>query len=456
MDAKPVVLVVEDDKAMRMLLEEELRAGGYEVRSEEEGQAALRVLDEAHVDLVVTDLMMPGMKGDELLGAIRSRTAEIPVVIITAFGSIAAAVDAMKAGAYHFLPKPFRMEELLEILDAALRERSLLMELAEFRRGGARGESEIVAESPAMRRVLDLVERAAPAEVPVLILGESGTGKEIVARALHRGNTGRRGPFVAVSCAAIPETLLESQLFGYRRGAFTDAREDRRGLFQEAENGTLLLDEIGDMPLLLQAKLLRALQEKEVHALGAPAPVPVDVRILAATRHELDALVKEGRFREDLLYRLNVITVRIPPLRERPEDVLPLLAYFLEKQSKRLGRASRGFSAAALELLRGYHWPGNVRELENLVERVLVLSRGATVGVEDLPDSIRGRPAASLDAEGPHSLARVERDHILRILRAAGGNKAATARLLGMDRKTLYRKLEAYGAGTESIPGDGP
>ncbi|MFH1680283.1 MAG: sigma-54 dependent transcriptional regulator, partial [Candidatus Eisenbacteria bacterium] len=280
--------------------------------------------------------------------------------------------------------------------------------------------------------------------------------KEVIARALHRGSTGRRGPFVGISCAAIPETLLESQLFGHRRGAFTDAREDRRGLFQEAEGGTLFLDEIGDMPLLLQAKLLRALQEKEVHPLGAPAPVPVDVRIVAATRHDIEALVAAGRFREDLLYRLNVITLRIPPLRERPEDVLPLLAHFLDRQSRRAGRTSVVFSAAALELLRGHHWPGNVRELENLVERALVLAQGSTIGVEDLPETVRGRRELAGEPRGMHTLARVEREHVLRILRAVGGNKAAAARLLGLDRKTLYRKLEAYGASPEGPPGDGP
>jgi two-component system response regulator HydG len=297
-----------------------------------------------------------------------------------------------------------------------------------------------------MQTALDLVQRAAAADSAVLLLGESGTGKELLARALHAGSPRRDGPFIAVNCSAIPDTLLESQLFGHRRGAFTDAREDRRGLFQAAAGGTMLLDEIGDMPAGLQAKLLRVLQEREIHPIGAPAPIPVDVRVVAATHCDLQARIAQGRFRQDLYYRLNVIAVRIPPLRERPADILPLVAHFLEKHGRRLGRAACSVSPRALEALRRYSWPGNVRELENAIERALVLGRDDVIWPEDLPEAVRGpRPADVLPPAGTRPLVEVEREHIARTLRAVRWNKAAAARLLGMDRKTLYRKIEAHG-----------
>jgi two-component system response regulator HydG len=305
----------------------------------------------------------------------------------------------------------------------------------------------IVAESTAMKKALDLLSRAAAADTPVLLLGESGTGKELFARALHAQSRRRTRRFTAVNCSAIPEALLESHLFGHKRGAFTDAREDRRGLFQETEGGTMLLDEIGDMPPALQSKLLRVLQEGEVHPLGASAPVPVDVRIVAATHRDLEALIAEERFRLDLFYRLNVIAIRIPPLRDRPEDLVPLTAHFLDKHGRRLGRGGCTLSAETLVLFQRYGWPGNVRELENVIERALVLDRDDVLASDDLPEALRrgglvGTPN-TLRALPP--LAEMEREHILKALRAARGNKAAAARLLGMDRKTLYRKLKQFG-----------
>jgi len=302
---------------------------------------------------------------------------------------------------------------------------------------------------------MDLVDRVAPVDSPVLLLGESGTGKELLARALHDRGPRRGRSFLALNCSAIPDTLLESMLFGHRRGAFTDAREDRRGVFQEADGGTLFLDEIGDMALPLQMKLLRVLQEKEIQPLGAPAPIRVDVRVVAATHRDLDALIAEGRFRQDLYFRLNVIAVRIPPLRDRPGDLEPLVAALLEKHRSRLARASVSLSSEALSLLRRHRWPGNVRELENVLERALVLGHDDVIWPDDLPDELRQEPAAAPAMErspagngAPHGdrpLSEVERDHILATLRAAGGNKAAAARSLGVDRKTLYRKLEEYG-----------
>ncbi len=441
-----MVLVVEDDRDMRLLLEDELREARYDVLAAGDGSEALELLGRARVDVVVTDLMMPGLKGADLLAEVRVREPGTPVVIITAFGSIESAVEAMRAGAYHYVAKPFRMEQLLATVEGALRERQLTRGLERSRGSGAT-RTAIVAESPGMRRALEVVRRAAGADTPVLLLGESGTGKEVLARLLHA--EGPRGPraFVAVNCSAIPETLLESQLFGFRKGAFTDAREDRRGLVQEAEGGTLFLDEIGDMPAALQGKLLRLLQEKEIHPLGAPAPVRVDVRIVAATHRDLEALIAADRFRSDLYYRLNVIAVRIPPLRERPEDLIPLTAHFLEKHGARLGRPGVTPTPEALDVLRAYGWPGNVRELENAIERALVLGGRDTIGVGDLPAALRARPGASTAASRPASLAEMEREHILRTLRAAGGNRAAAARLLALDRKTLYRKLKLYGIG---------
>ena len=440
------LLVVEDDEEMRLFLEEELHDRGFRVIGARRGPEALDRLAEGPVDAVITDLMMPDMQGDELLAELRARDRDLPVVMITAFGSIESAVGAIKAGAYHYLAKPFRMECLLAAVESALREKHLRDEVRRLREAFEERRFAIVAQSPGMKQVLDLVRRAATADTPVLLTGESGTGKELLARALHSGSPRSSRPFLAVNCSAIPEALLESQLFGHRRGAFTDAHEDRRGLLMEAQGGTVLLDEIGDMPASLQAKILRALQEKEVHPLGAPAPIQVDVRIVAATHRDLESLVAEGRFRHDLYYRLNVITIRVPPLRERMDDLVPLIAHFLEKHGRRLGRAGCALSPEAMETLLRHSWPGNARELENVIERALVLGRDDVLRLEDLPETLRARPAPIAAAGGPpRPLSEVERDHIVRTLREVRGNKAAAARLLGLDRKTLYRKLELYG-----------
>ncbi len=437
------VLVVEDDAAMRQFLEDELLAAGYTVFTAANGAEGLALYGQQQVDAVVTDLMMPAMKGSELLTRLRSLDANLPIVIMTAFGSIESAVEAMRGGAYHYITKPFRVEQLLETLEAAMQEQRLAREIPQAVLDSTSATHGIVAASPAMKRTLAMILRAAPADSPVLIRGESGTGKELLARALHANSPRHAGPFVAVNCSAIPEHLLESQLFGHRRGSFTDARDDQLGLFQRAQGGTLLLDEIGDMAPALQAKLLRVLQESEVHPLGAPSPVPVDVRIIAATHRDLEALCAAGQFRHDLYYRLNVIMVRIPPLRERAEDIVPLVAFLLEKHGRRLGRPDVTVSREAMDLLRQAPWPGNVRELENAIERALVLGQDRVIGPADLPEFAAA--ATEARAETIQPLSEVERDQIVRALRLVKGNKAAAARLLGLDRKTLYRKLEGYG-----------
>jgi len=446
MTARGTVLIVDDEREMRLLLEDELLDAGYEVVSAVSAGEALNRAATGAVDVVVTDLIMPGMKGDELLRELHTRQPDVPVVIMTAFGSIESAVEATKAGAYHYVAKPFRMEQLLVTVENALRERRLRRELLELRTSLGNGRHSMIAEGPSMRRAIDMVLRAAHVDTPVLLLGESGTGKELLARALHAEGPRRARRFVAVNCSSIPETLLESQLFGHWRGAFTDSREDRAGLFREADGGTILLDEVGDMTPALQGKLLRVLQEREIHPLGAPSPVSVDVRIVAATHRNLEELCDSGAFRRDLYYRLNVISVRVPPLRERQEDILPLVAHFLDKHGRRLDREGCTVAVGALDAIQRYPWPGNVRELENVIERALVLGREPVITRSDLPEPLRqvGR-ALSPGAVPVRSLADVERDQIANALQLVQGNKAAAARALGIDRKTLYRKLDAYG-----------
>ena len=309
--------------------------------------------------------------------------------------------------------------------------------------------SRIVVESRAMRNVMSMIDRAAGRDTPVVLIGESGTGKELLARLLHQRSDRAQAAFVAVNCSAIPETLLESELFGHRRGAFTDARNDQPGLFQAAHRGTILLDEIGDMAGSLQGKLLRVLQEREVQPLGAQAPVPIDVRIVTATHRDLDALVADRRFRQDLLYRINVIEVRVPPLRDRPDDLAALVAHFLDKHGERLGRPGCTLSGEAMLVLRRHSWPGNVRELENAIERALVLGTGPVIGIDDLPDTLQRQTPSIARGDIGRRLADVEREHILRTLRAAKGNKSAAARVLGLNRKTLYRKLRQHRVPTE-------
>ena len=440
------VLVVEDDAEMRQLLEDELGAAGWTVTAVGDGAAALAALARRGCDAIVTDVRMPVMGGDELLARVRAADPGLPVVVMTAFGSVESAVEAMRAGAYHYVTKPFRMDTLIATLVAALEERRARAAVLQSTEPDPVALG-LVAESAAMRRLVALVGRAALVDSPVLVRGESGTGKELVARALHEHGPRRGGPFVPVNCSAIPEALLESLLFGHRRGAFTDAREDRAGFFQAADGGTLFLDEIGDMPLALQAKLLRTLQDSRIQPLGATTSEEVNVRVVAATHRDLERMCATGEFRQDLYYRLNVIPLVIPPLRERPDDLLPLATRLLARIAARQGRGPMSLSRDAVERMRARPWPGNVRELENLLERATVFNEGDVIGPEHFPDSPAALPGGEASEGEIRSLSEVEREQIEKALRSVNGNKSAAARLLGLDRKTLYRKIELYGLG---------
>jgi DNA-binding NtrC family response regulator len=445
------VLVVDDARAMRDLLELDLAECGFEVASCAAADAALAWLAENACDVVLTDLNLGGANGIELARRVDEARPDLPVVVLTAFGSIETAVLAIRAGAYDYITKPIDMDALALALDRAVSHHALRQEVRRLRRvvDAAGRFEDLAGPSAAMRQVWDLLARVADSDASVLITGESGTGKEMVARALHARGKRRAGPFVAVNCAAMPETLLESELFGHARGAFTDARAARTGLFVEADKGTLFLDEIGELPLGMQPKLLRALQERVVRPVGGSADVPFDVRIVAATNRDLETAIEERAFRSDLYYRLDVIHVELPPLRARGSDVLVLAQRFVDEFAARAGKPVTTVSAAAAERLLAYTWPGNVRELMNCVERAVALTRYEQITVDDLPAKVRDhRPSHVLVAsEDPSELVpleEVERRYVLRVLESAGGNKTLAARILGLDRKTLHRKLERW------------
>ena len=446
-DETGTILVVDDEPEMRALVRDVLGERGHQVAEAPNGLEALKRLAEGEYAVVLTDLRMKDMQGIELLGEIKRTFPDTNVILMTAFGSVETAVEAMKEGAYDYLVKPVKTEELIRVAERAVREASLRREINRLRQEVHKEYSfhQILGKSKPMREVFDLIRRVADSPTNVLITGESGTGKELVAKAIHYNSERRDAPFVPVNCAAIPETLLESELFGHVKGAFTDAKNDKRGLFEEAQKGTLLLDEISELPLMLQAKLLRAIQEREIRRVGASRPMSVDVRIIAATNLNLSEEVKAKRFREDLYYRLNVIEIRLPPLRERREDIPLLVEAFLRKCAEASHKEVRGMSETALTLLMDYAWPGNVRELENVIERAVTLARGDKIVTEDLPPTIQGargeRRVIDEGADRILPLQEVEREYILRILEKTGGNKYQAAHVLGIDRKTLYRKL---------------
>jgi DNA-binding NtrC family response regulator len=444
------VLVVEDDDAMRDLLVEELADAGFEVTSAPGARQGIETVRSGPVDLVITDLRMPELDGMDLIRDIKASPGSPHIVMITAFGSIETAIKAVKLGAYDYITKPFEIEELILVADKALAERDLRRRVARLQREveGKFGFDNIVARSEPMQDCLALVSRVAASTASVLITGESGTGKELIARAIHYNSPRAQQPFVAVNLAAVPETLIESELFGHKKGAFTDARADRAGLFEEADGGTIFLDELGELASPLQAKLLRVLQEQEIRPLGATRSQKVDVRVVAATNRDLEEMMTEGTFREDLYYRLNVIQVDLPPLRKRPDDILPLVEYFLgQAGAKATPPASYRLSAEAQRTLLAYPWPGNVRELQNVIERGLALCNGELIDAGDLPTHVKERKATDFLAGAvarKMSLAELEREYIERVLEDEGGNKTKTAARLGLDRKTLYRKLEEY------------
>jgi DNA-binding NtrC family response regulator len=454
------VLVVDDEPAHRLMVRAVLEDEGWTVADAASGDKALALLGRTQPHVALVDMKMPGMDGLTLMRELHARMPGLPVVLLTAFGSVGSAVDAMKQGAFDYLTKPADNEELKAVLEKSYEYRRLIEENARLRSERPDQGGGIIGASPGIARVRELIEQAGPSEATVLILGESGTGKELVADGLHRASQRSRKPLIKVNCAALPADLLESELFGYMKGAFTGAVKDKPGRFQLASGGTLFLDEIGDMPSHLQAKLLRALQEKIVEPLGSVKPVETDVRVLAATNRDLRADVAAGRFREDLFYRLAVLEIPIPPLRERLDDLPLLTSFLLRKLGQKNNKEIRAVSPAFLEALTRHTWPGNVRELENVLERALILARADTFGPDLLPPQLAAlvSPSAcaasgdlrnSLPETAPHALESAmddaERETLVRALDTFAGHREKTADALGISRRTLQYKLKKYG-----------
>jgi two-component system response regulator HydG len=444
------ILFVDDDRAMADYIAVALGRAGYQVTAADSVARALDVVEQTAFDLVVTDLRMGRDSGIDLCRRLASSAPDLPVLVVTAFGSLEAAIEAIRAGAEDFLPKPFELEQLQFSIERALRNRELTREVRRLRDlvHTSPGAGMLLGDSPAMRRVVDMVQRIADVDTTVLITGESGTGKELVAQALHAAARGHH-PFVAINCGAIPEALLESELFGHKRGAFTDARADREGLLVQAGEGTIFLDEIGDLPPVMQGKLLRVLQERRARPVGGGNEIPLRARVLAATNKDLEEEVEAGRFRQDLFFRLNVLQLSLPPLRARGNDVLLLAQHFLARVASRTGRPVRGIDPNAAERLLAYPWPGNVRELHNVIERAVILTRHDHLTPADLPERLlQPRERASMIVGDEPSelvpLEEIERRYILHVLAVVGGKKAEAASILGLDRKTLYRKLSRY------------
>ncbi len=454
MSASPKILLVDDETGILDTLRILFRGEGYEVLVADSGKGALERLEEERPDLVLSDIRMPGAGGHEVMAKAQEVDPEMPVILMTAQASLQSAVRAVNEGAYYYLQKPFANDELLAICRRALEARELRVENKRLkkeigRREGRSGDRPI-GKCRSFQEVLELAETVAPTDSTVLIFGESGTGKEVLARYIHRLSEREDGPFLSINCGALPENLLESELFGHVKGSFTGAVKDKRGLLKAAEGGTFFLDEIGEMSPATQVKLLRAIQEREVIPVGATEAVTVDVRIIAATNRELEEEIRKGAFRGDLYYRLNVIQLRLPPLRDRRDDIQLLARYFLERLAERdsAGVAGRELAPETLEVLRTYDWPGNVRELENALERGAVVSEGGVIRPEHLPDRVREAPETRLvDEPAPPNptMEVIERAYIHHVLRAEGGNKTRAAEVLGIDPSTLYRKLNRYG-----------
>jgi two-component system response regulator AtoC len=447
------VLVVDDEENIRLFLRTLLEKKGYAVRTAETAERALALVEEAPPDYVLADVKMPGMSGIELCRELRLRQPQVTVIMMSAYGSVELALEAVGVGAYDYVAKPFKQDEVLFALAKAEEHDRLLRENRALRAaaGGDAGLPELLGKSPAIMRVFRLIGKVAEYRTTVLIQGESGTGKELVARALHRQSPRRDKAFVAVNCGAIPDTLMESELFGHKRGAFTDAYADKPGIFQEASGGTLFLDEIGELTMTLQVKLLRVLQESVVRPLGGNKDITVDVRVIAASVRDLSKEVAEGRFREDLFYRLNVLQIVVPPLRERVEDVSLLIDHFIARNNEKLGTKIRGIDARARKVLLSYHWPGNVRELENLIERAVVLAEGDVLLPEDIPERLhKGEDAvANVIASGELSIKKasrvIEESLIRQALAKTRGNRTAAARLLEISHRALLYKIKDYG-----------
>lgn len=449
---KPVILVIDDDTSLRRVLEYNLQQAGYGVATAASGGEGLQLFDETKPALVITDMKMPGMDGIQVLQAIKARSPETLVIMITAFGTVDLAVEAMKAGAYDYITKPFNRDQLRLTVAKALqfngltvenrRLKSELSDRIDFR--------SLIGSSPQMEKVFQIVRKVADTDASVLITGESGTGKELVARSLHAGSSRSAAPFIAINCAAIPRDLLESELFGHIKGAFSGAVKDKTGKFQLAEGGTLFLDEVGELPLELQPKLLRAIQEREIEPVGGTKPHRLDVRIIAATNRDIEQIVAEGRFREDLYYRLCVIPLQLPPLRERRDDLPLLVRHFCRKHAA----ANVVFDKQSLTLLAAYPWPGNVRELENLVQRLIIMREGEIITADELPDKMRtgtvlcpgsGRSGSIVNLpDDGYSLEQLEREVVVQALERTAWNQTAAARFLRIPRHTLIYRMEKY------------
>lgn len=440
--AAPVrILVAEDDAEMLELLSRVLREEGYGVVTASDGHHAMARIEEGDFDLVLSDVRMPGPDGMEVLRRAMASRLHQPVILMTAFGSISSAVEAMRAGAFHYLTKPFNLDDLLEIVNGAATQ---IRQLRSIHAEAGDAAFPIVFRSPAMARLLAMAGEVAPTTASVLIAGASGTGKELLARAIHAMSGRGRRPFVPVDCGAIPEGLMESELFGHRRGAFTGSVADKAGIVEQADGGTLFLDEVGNLPASMQAKLLRFLQDRRFRRVGDTVERSVDLRVVSASNRDLSDAVAEGMFREDLYYRLAVISLAIPALKERRDDIPTLVYHFIRQFNAEAGYAVEGVRQDALELLVDHSWPGNVRQLENVVERAVILRKAGLVQPSDLPQEM-GSTAAG---DSSRSLDELERQHILQLLEECGGNRSRVARILGISRRTVYRKLRQYGIDT--------
>lgn len=455
------VLLVDDDESLRRVVEYNLHEEGYRVLTAVDGRSGLQAFQAEAVDLMLTDVRMPEMDGLELLTRVKAVQPDLPVIVLTAHGTIDSAVEAMKLGAFDYLTKPFNREQLKAAVRKAFDVAALTLENRYLREIVAERFSfeNMIAGSRAMRAVTETASRVAQSDTTVLLEGESGTGKELLAKALHFHSSRARGPFVTINCGAIPEQLLESELFGHRRGSFTGAVSDKRGKFEAADRGTIFLDEIGELPSLLQVKILRVLQEREIDKVGETRPIKVDVRVIAATNRDLDKMLADGAFRDDLYYRLAVVSIRVPPLRERADDIPFLVDHFLGKYAERLGRPRPAVDKGLYSIFNLYSWPGNIRELENVIERALVLDKDGVLGLDDLPERLRTREhrVANLRMELPDegvALEDVERELLLAALHKHNWNQTRAAAFLSVTRSTLLYRMQKFGLEREKAPAE--